>query len=236
MTKLTKNYKASLEKIWNKKWKEISIEEAISLAIETAKTKFDSSVEVHINLNVDVKHADQIVRWTITLPHWTWKTQIIAAFVAEENKKKALEAWADFAWIDSLTEEVLKWKINFDIAIASPDTMKNLWKLAKILWPKWLMPSPKSWTVTTNFEDTIKELKKWKIEYKTDKFWIIHNSIWKVSFWKDKINENFKTLLTAINEARPSWVKGKYMISATVTTTMWPWLTIDLNEILEKCK
>ncbi len=233
---ISKNYKNSLEKIWDKKEKELSMKEAISLAIDTSTTKFDSSVEVHINLNVDVKHADQIVRWTISLPHWTWKTVRIAAFVQEENKKKAIAAWADIAWIDDLSAEVIKWKIDFDIAVATPDAMKDLWKLAKTLWPKWLMPSPKAWTVTQDFEKTIKELKKWKIEFKTDKFWIVHNAIWKVSFGKDKILENFKTLLTSIIETKPSWIKWKFFISVAVTTTMGPSLKVNTNEILEQCK
>lgn len=236
MTKLSKNYKASLEKIWDKKDQQLWIEEAIWLVLETATTKFDSSIEVHINLNVDVKHADQIVRWTISLPHWTWKVKKIAAFVHEENKKKALAAWADLAWIEDLTAEVLKWNIDFDIAIATPDTMKDLWKLAKILWPKWLMPSPKAWTVTQDFEKTIQELKKWKIEFKTDKFWIIHNWIWKVSFGKEKIVENFKTLLTTIVESKPLWIKWKYFVSVAIASTMGPSLMINSNEILEKCK
>lgn len=235
MKKLTKKYKAALEKLWQKRT-DLSIADAVSAVLASASTKFDSTVELHVNLNLDVKQADQMVRWTIILPHWTWKKIKIAAFVTEDKKKKALDAWADLAWIEKLVEDVLKWTIDFDIAVATPDVMKDLWKIAKVLGPKWLMPSPKAWTVTQDFEATIKDLKKWKVEYKVDKTWIIHNWIWKVSFGKDKIVDNLKTILSAIIDAKPASVKSWYIISIALATTMWPSVTIDKNTAASECK
>lgn len=235
MKKLTKNYKTSLEKLWEKRLN-LSISDAVTSILSSTTTKFDSTVELHVNLNIDVKQADQMVRWTIILPHWTWKTIRIAAFVLDDKKSIALGAWADIAWSEDLIDDVLKWKIDFDIAIATPDVMRDLWKIAKILGPKWLMPSPKAWTVTQDVEKTIKDLKKWKVEFKADKTWIMHNWIWKVSFWKDKIIDNLKKLLSAIIEAKPASVKVNYVTSIALTTTMWPSVTIDKITALTDCK
>ena len=235
MKKLSKNFKKSLETIWDKK-ENLSIWDAVDLALKTSTTKFDSTVELHVNLNVDVKHADQMVRWVIVLPNWTWKTVKIAAFVQEENIKAAKAAWADLAWADDLIDTVSKGEIDFDIAVATPDMMKSLSKIAKVLWPKGLMPTPKAWTISQDFEAAIKVLKKGQVEYKADKFWITHNWIWKVSFWKDKIVENVKTILWAIFDAKPSWIKWQYVETIAISTTMWPSLLLDKNLALEECK
>ena len=183
-----------------------------------------------MNLGVDPKHADQIVRWVVVLPHWTWKTVRVAAFVSDENKDAAKKAWADLVWIDDLVEQVSKWKIDFDIAVATPDAMKSLWKIARTLWQKGLMPNPKAWTVTQDFEKAIWELKKWRVEFKTDKTWIIHVSIWKVSFWWAKILENLKTIMSSILDKKPASIKNTYVNSVSLATTMWPWVSIDVNE------
>lgn len=235
MKKLSKNYKKAIEKLWEKRT-DLSISDAVSAVLLTSTTKFDSTIELHVNLNIDVKQADQMVRWTVILPHWTWKKIRVAAFITEDKKKKAIDAWADIAWVEFLVDEVLKWNINFDVAVATPDTMKDLWKIAKILGPKWLMPSPKAWTVTQDFEATIKDLKKWKVEYKADKTWITHNWIWKVSFGKDKIIDNLKKILSAIIDARPVAVKSNYILSIALATTMWPSVTIDKNSVINECK
>jgi len=227
MKKYWKKYKAVLEKI---AWKEnLSLKEASDLVVETSITKFDSSIELHMNLNVDPKHADQIVRWTVTLPNWTWKKVRVAAFVSDENKEAAKKAWADIVWIEELVENVSKWKIDFDVAVATPDAMKSLWKIARTLWQKGLMPSPKAWTVTQDFERAIWELKKWRVEFKTDKTWIIHVAIWKVSFWWEKILENLKTIIWAILDKKPSAIKNAYINSVSLSTTMWPWVSVNVN-------
>lgn len=237
MTQLKwKKYREALSIIWDKSRSGLSLKEAIELILKTSKTTFDSTVEIHVNLNIDVKHADQMVRWTTSLPHWTWKVIRVAAFVPDENKKKAIAAWADIAWIDELIEDITKWKLEFDVAIATPDCMKDLWKVAKILWPKWLMPSPKSWTVVQDFEWAIKAIKKWKVEFKADKTWIVHNWIWKVSFWKDKIYDNLKSFLSAVIEAKPTWCKWSYLNSVALTTTMWPSVFLDNAKLLEECR
>ena len=228
MKKYWKKYTAALEKISGKE--NLSLNEAADLVVQTSTTKFDSSVELHMNLEVDPKHADQIVRWTVTLPNWTWKTVRVAAFVSDENKEAAKKAWADIAWTEDLVAAITKWEINFDVAVASPDQMRSLWKIARTLWQKGLMPNPKAWTVTPNFEQAIWELKKWRVEFKTDKSWIIHVAIWKVSFWWAKIFENLKTIVSAILEKKPSSIKSAYINSVSLCTSMWPWVSVDVNE------
>ncbi|MBT4936489.1 50S ribosomal protein L1 [Candidatus Peregrinibacteria bacterium] len=221
----SKKYKAALEKIDQEKL--YDIKEASSLAIETSVTKFDSSVEIHINLSVDVKHADQIVRGTLVLPHGTGKTPRIAAFTEADKEKEAKDAGADLVGLDNLIAEVSKGNIDFDIAVAEPAVMKNLGKIAKNLGTKGLMPSPKAGTVTPDIVKAITEIKKGKVEYKTDKNGLIHCMIGKVSFGADKIEENAKMLLDAILAAKPSAVKGKYINSISLASTMGPGVSVE---------
>jgi len=240
MKKYWKNYKSAIEKIQSaieKKWADqLSLKEASDLIVETSTTKFDSSIELHVNLNVDPKHADQIVRWVIVLPNWTWKTVKVAAFVSEENKEAAIKAWADIAWVDDLVASVAKWEIDFDVAVATPDVMKSLWKVARTLWQKGLMPNPKAWTVTPDFKKAIWELKKWRVEFKTDKAWIIHVATWKVSFWWVKMFDNLKSILSAIIEKKPSAVKSNYIKSISISTSMWPAISLDINDVYTSAK
>lgn len=228
MKKYWKKYRAALEKISGKE--NLSLKDAADLVVQTSTTKFDSSVELHVNLEVDPKHADQIVRWTITLPNWTGKTVRVAAFVSDENKEAAKKAWADIVWTEDLVEAVSKWNIDFDVAVATPDQMRWLWKVARTLWQKGLMPNPKAWTVSQDFENAISELKKWRVEFKTDKTWIIHVAIWKVSFWWEKIWANLNSIMAAILEKKPAAVKSSYINSVSLSTSMWPWISIDVNE------
>lgn len=240
MKKHWKKYQNSakiIQEFIDKKWeKNLTLQEASDLIIKTSTTSFDSSIEIHANLNVDPKHADQIVRWVIVLPHWTGKTIKVAAFVSEENKDAAIKAWADIAWADDLVEAVSKWKIDFDVAVATPDVMKSLWKIARTLWQKWLMPNPKAWTVTPNFEKAIMELKKWRVEFKTDKTWIIHVGIWKVSFWWKKAFENLKAIISAIVEKKPSVIKTSYIKSLSISTSMGPAINLDINDAYSSSK
>ena len=228
MKKYWKKYTAALEKISGKE--NLSLNEAADLVVQTSTTKFDSSIELHMNLEVDPKHADQIVRWVVVLPNWTWKTVRVAAFVSDENKDAAKKAWADIVWTDDLVAAITKWDIDFDVAVATPDAMKSLWKIARTLWQKGLMPSPKAWTVTQDFERAIWELKKWRVEFKTDKTWIIHVAIWKVSFWWEKILENLKTIVAAVLDKKPTSIKNAYINSVSLCTSMWPWVSVDVNE------
>jgi large subunit ribosomal protein L1 len=208
-----------------------SLKEAIKLATETSTTKFDSSVEIHANLNVNVKHADQMIRGTIGLPHGTGKKVRIAAFVESDKVAEAKKAGAELAGLDDLIEAVSKGEINFDIAIAEPQVMKELGKIAKTLGTKGLMPNPKTGTVTTDIVKTIEEIKKGKVEYRTDKQGIIHCMVGKVSFGAEKLYENAKTVLDVIIASKPDSVKATYMISLSVASTMGPGIKVDLNSL-----
>lgn len=209
------------------KEKVYSIDEAVSLIKKVSYTQFDWKVEIHIQTNANPKYNDQNIRSTIVLPHGNWKQVKVAAFVSEEKLKDAKNAWADIAWKEDLLAEIENWNINFDFLVTTPDMMRDIAKVAKILWPKWLMPSPKAWTVNTKIEDTIKEIKKWRVEFKLDKNSLIHLWIWKVSFEEEKLEENIKALIEAINNAKPSWVKWVLIKKAHIAPTMWPWIQIN---------
>lgn len=229
MAKHGKKYQAAASKIDAAKL--YSLEEAVKLAAESATTKFDSSFELHMNLNVDVRHADQIVRGTVTLPHGTGKVVRIAAFVEGDQVKVAKDAGADLAGMEDLINDVKKGIINFDIAIAQPQTMKELGQIARVLGPKGLMPSPKAGTVTTDVAKTIQEIKKGQVEYKTDKTGIIHCMVGKVSFGASKLLENVKAIIEPVLAAKPTAVKGSYVLSVALTTTMGPGVRVDLSTI-----
>ena len=229
MAKAGKNYVASAAKVEAEKL--YTLEEAVQLVTETSTTKFDSSFEIHMNLNVDVRHADQIVRGTVSLPHGTGKTVRIAAFVEADQAAAAKKAGAELVGLEELIADVQKGNIDFDVAIAQPQTMKELGKIAKVLGPKGLMPSPKAGTVTQDIEKTIEEIKKGQVEYKTDKQGIIHVMAGKVSFGKDKLVENAKTIIEPVLAAKPSAVKGTYVKSLALTSTMGPGVRVDVNSV-----
>jgi large subunit ribosomal protein L1 len=211
---------------------EYTLPEAVSLLKEIAYTKFDSTCEIHLNINSDPKHADQMVRGTIVLPHGTGKSPRIAAFVPEEKSKIAIAAGASKTGLEQLIEEVQQGKIDFDIAVAVPEVMKDIAKIAKILGQKGLMPNPKSGTVTTNLEKTIQEIKLGKVEFKLDKQAIIHSVFGKISFTADQLLANLKTLLKAIIDARPTGIKGNYIKSISISATMSPGIRINVNEAI----
>ncbi|MEI7510746.1 MAG: 50S ribosomal protein L1 [Candidatus Peregrinibacteria bacterium] len=224
-----KKYRAALEKIGDTK-KVFPLLEGVALLLETSTTTFDASAELHLKTGCNPKHADQIVRSTIVLPHGTGKTVRIAVFCEEPQVEKAKAAGADLAGGEEFIEEVAKGTVDFDIAIATPGMMKLLAKVAKVLGPKGLMPSPKSGTVTDNVTGAISDLKKGKIEFRTDKQGIIHSSFGKVSFGTTKLVENLKALVKAVSDAKPTGVKGTYLQSATVATTMGPGIKINFSE------
>lgn len=207
-----------------------SPEEAIELAQKTSNTKFDSSIEIHVLLGTDAKKSDQQVRSTITLPHGTGKTKRIAVFTSEPDKEKeAKEAGADLIGGEELIKEIAqKGKLEFDIAVATPEIMAKLAKIAKILGPRGLMPSPKNETVTPNVKKIIDELKKGKVAFKSDDTGNIHQVIGKASFKKEQLLENYATLLEAIRKSKPSTTKGTFIKQVSIASTMGPGIKVSL--------
>lgn len=202
--------------------------EAMELVTKTAKAKFDETVEAHIKLGVDSRHADQQVRGAIVLPHGTGKTSKILVFAKGPKADEAQAAGADYVGEMELVSKIQNenW-FDFDVVVATPDMMGVVGRLGKVLGPKGLMPSPKAGTVTMDVAKAIAEIKSGKIEYKLDKTNIIHCPIGKVSFGKDKLEENFRALMGAIIKAKPSAAKGQYLKSVAVASTMGPGIKVN---------
>ncbi len=202
--------------------------EALDLVIKTAKAKFDETVECHIRLGVDSRHADQQVRGAVVLPNGTGKDKKVLVFAKGDKAKEAAEAGADFVGAEDMVAKIQNenW-FGFDVVVATPDMMGVVGRLGKILGPKGLMPNPKAGTVTMDVKRAIGELKAGKIEYRLDKTNIIHCIIGKVSFGQEKLEQNFNTLYEAVMKARPSAAKGQYMRSVVVATTMGPGIKIN---------
>jgi large subunit ribosomal protein L1 len=227
MRKLSRRHKENLEKTKNIVYS--NLEEAISVLKETATTKFVESVELHANLNIDPKYADQQLRTTVTLPNGIGKKLTIAVLTNQENFSEAQSAGADIIGNDDLIEQITKGDIRFDLLIATPNMMPKLAKLGRVLGPKGLMPSPKSGTVTTTLNSTLTEFKKGKFEYKADKTGIVHVSFGKSDFTNTQLIENLKSLYQSIEKNRPSGVKGKYFKSLFICTSMGSSIKLDLN-------
>ena len=208
--------------------KTYSLKEAVSILKKAANTKFDSAVELHFHLNVDPKKADQMVRGTVVLPHGTGKKIRIAVFVNGEQEKQARECGADFVGGIDLIEKVSKGFLDFDCAIATPEMMKELSRLGKILGPRGLMPSPKTGTVTNDIPQAIGQIRKGKVEFKVDKQGGMHLNIAKISFTEDKILDNASSIIGAVNEARPSVIKGRYIKSLFLSSTMTPAIRLSI--------
>lgn len=202
-------------------------QEALALIKEIAKAKFDETVEVHIKLGVDPRHADQQVRGTVSLPHGTGKTRKVLVFAKGEKIKEAEAAGADFVGGEDLVEKIQGGWFDFDVAVATPDMMGVVGKLGKILGPRGLMPNPKAGTVTMDIERTINELKAGRIEYRVDKNSIVHAPIGRVSFDVEKLQENLNVFAGALIKAKPAAAKGTYMRSVSVCSTMSPGLSIN---------
>ncbi|MCR5208256.1 MAG: 50S ribosomal protein L1 [Eubacterium sp.] len=206
-------------------------QEALDLVQKTAKAKFDETVEVHVRLGVDSRHADQQVRGAVVLPNGTGKDVRVAVFAKGDLAKAAEEAGADIVGDADLVQKIQGGWMEFDVAVASPDMMGFVGRLGKILGPRGLMPSPKAGTVTPNVAQAVKEAKAGKIEYRLDKTNIIHCPIGKVSFGTDKLVENFNALLDAIIKAKPEAAKGQYIKSCAVASTMGPGIRINPNKV-----
>ncbi len=202
--------------------------DAMDLVVKTAKAKFDETVEVHVKLGVDSRHADQQVRGAIVLPHGTGKTARVLVFAKGEKATEAEQAGADFVGAEDLIPKIQNenW-FEYDVVVATPDMMGVVGRLGKVLGPKGLMPSPKAGTVTMDVAKAIAEIKSGKIEYRLDKTNIIHCPIGKVSFGAEKLQDNFKALLGAIIKAKPAAAKGQYMKSCVVSSTMGPGIKVN---------
>jgi len=212
------------------KTKKYSISEAVELAKKVAYTKFDPTLEVHIQTNANPKYNDQQVRWTVVLPHGTGKEIKVAAFVSDDKIEEAKQAGADIVGNAELLSKIEKWDIDFDVLVTTPEMMRDLAKVARILWPKGLMPSPKAGTVTPKLADTIKEIKKGRVEFKLDKGGVIHVGVGKVrAFDAKQLEENIKALLDAVKAAKPSGVKWQLIKKVHIAPTMGPGIQISVN-------
>ncbi len=210
------------------KTKQYEVAEALDLVTKTAKAKFDETIEVHVKLGVDSRHADQQVRGAIVLPHETGKTSKVLVFAKGPKADEAVAAGADFVGEMDMVSKIQgeNW-FDFDVVVATPDMMGVVGRLGKVLGPKGLMPSPKAGTVTMDVEKAVKEIKAGKIEYRLDKTNIIHCPIGKASFGAEKLAENFNALLNAIIKAKPAAAKGQYLRSVVVASTMGPGIKIN---------
>ena len=225
----SKRYNNNFEKI--NREKEYSLEEAAELLTNFSSPKFDESIEVSINLGVDPKHADQIVRGTVALPNGIGKDIKVLVFAKDNLVEEAKKAGADFVGSDDMVEKVKGGWTDIDVVVATPDMMTEVGKLGKILGPRGLMPNPKTGTVTMDIAKAVTEVKTGKIEFRVEKNGIIHNSIGKVSFSKGKIVENARVFIEAILKARPQAAKGIYMKKVTITSTMGPGIKLDKSSI-----
>ena len=226
MPKRGKNYKNAAEKI--EKSKLYDVTEAMAKVVETGVAKFDETVEVHVRLGVDGRHADQQVRGAIVLPNGTGKEVKVLVFAKGEKATEAENAGADYVGADELAEKIQKenW-FDFDVVVATPDMMGVVGKLGKVLGPKGMMPNPKSGTVTMDLAKALEEIKAGKVEYRLDRQNIVHTVIGKKSFGPEKLEENFRALMDAIVKAKPATAKGQYLKSVSIATTMGPGVKIN---------
>ena len=232
MAKKSKKYVEALNKIDRTRLYDAT--EALSLVAEVATAKFDETVEAHIKLGVDSRHADQQVRGAVVLPHGTGKTKRVLVFAKGAKAAEAEAAGAEFVWAEELVQKIQgeNW-FEFDIVVATPDMMGVVGRLGRVLGPKGLMPNPKSGTVTFDVAKAIDEIKAGKVEYRLDKTNIIHVPVGKVSFGGEKLAENFAALMDAIVKAKPAAAKGQYLRSVTVASTMGPGVKINPAKIAE---
>ncbi|HET8690354.1 MAG TPA: 50S ribosomal protein L1 [Candidatus Saccharimonadales bacterium] len=207
--------------------KAYTLAEALKLATETNPAKFDASVEIHVRMGVDPRQADQNIRATVSLPNGSGKTVRVAAFVPSEETEAVKKAGADVAGEDEVASLLDKEKLDFDVLVATPQLMPKLGKYARLLGPRGLMPNPKSGTVATNAAQAVKEAKGGRVEYRVDKQSVVHLSVGKVSFGADKLDENARSFFSSLNSVKPSSLKGAYIQSVNVTTTMGPGIKVD---------
>lgn len=224
--KRSKRYREAAAKIDAEK--QYGLREAVDLFKSIATAKFDESMELHIRLGVDPRHADQQVRSTVGLPHGTGVTKRVLVLATGEKVKEAEEAGADIVGGEDLVQKITGGWMEFDAVIATPDMMKSVGRLGKVLGPRGLMPSAKTGTVTFDLADAVKEIKAGRVEFRVDKAGIIHNAVGKKSFSPDALFENARALLQAVQKARPASVKGTYIKSIALTSTMGPGISVDV--------
>jgi large subunit ribosomal protein L1 len=229
MAKLSKRFKVFNEKLEPGKF--YAIEEALNLLKDLPRAKFVESVDVAVNLGVDPRKSDQVVRGSTVLPHGTGKTVRVAVFAQGENADKAKAAGADIVGFEDLAEEVKKGNMNFDVVIATPDAMRVVGQLGQILGPRGLMPNPKVGTVTPDVEVAVKNAKAGQVRYRTDKAGIIHCPIGTVEFDATNLKENLEALLVDLKKAKPAAAKGQYMTKVSVSTTMGPGIVVDQGSL-----
>lgn len=229
MAKKGKRLKAALEKI--DRAKAYPLAEAVALLKEVSGAKFDETVEVALNLGVDPRHADQMVRGTVDLPHGTGKTVRVAVFARGDKAEQATEAGADIVGAEDLAETIQGGTIAFDRCIATPDLMPVVGRLGRILGPRGLMPNPKLGTVTPNVADAVKAAKAGQVQFRVEKAGIVHAGVGKVGFADEQIAANVKALIDAVSRAKPSGAKGTYMLGAHLSSTMGPGLRLDLGSL-----
>ena len=210
--------------------KAYTIEDAMALAKECAHKKFDESVDIAVNLGVDPKRSDQMVRGSVPLPHGTGKTVRVLAFAKGEKEREAMDAGADYSGSDDLVAKIQGGWFDFDRVVATPDMMGTVGKLGKLLGPRGLMPNPKVGTVTLDIGKAIKEIKAGKVEYRVEKAGIVHVGVGKASFDANKLVENAQAVLEALTKAKPATSKGKYMKKITISTTMGPGIKVDIAQ------
>jgi large subunit ribosomal protein L1 len=228
MAKRSKTYRSSKEKIENKDY---TLEEAVAILKELKSARFDESIDISIRLNVDPKYPEQMVRGTVVLPHGTGKQIRVLAIASGEKQKEAENAGADFVGGEDMVERIEKegW-FDYDLIVTTPDMMKHVGKLGKILGPRGLMPSPKAGTVTFNIQQCVDEIKKGRVEFRVDKTGIINSSLGKMSFDTPKIIENVSDFITSVLKAKPISLKGKYVRSVFISSTMSPSIKLTIQE------
>jgi len=229
MTILTKRRRAIMEKVDREK--AYPINDAVALLAELATAKFKESLDVAVNLGVDPRKSDQVVRGATTLPHGTGKTVRVAVFAQGNAAEQASAAGADLVGFDDLADRIKGGTLDFDVVIATPDAMRIVGQLGKILGPRGLMPNPKTGTVTPDVVTAVKNAKSGQIQFRTDRAGIIHGSIGQVGFEADKIRENLQALLADLRKAKPASAKGIYLQKITLSTTMGPGVTIDQSSL-----
>ena len=226
----SKRYKQLLEKIENR---EYSVKEAAEKVADLQSAKFDETVEIALNLNVDPRHADQMVRGAVVLPHGTGKTVRVAVFAKGAKADEAKAAGADIVGTDELVDQIKEGIFNFDVVVAAPDCMGVVGKIGRILGPKGLMPNPKTGTVTPDVATAVNNVKGGQVAFRVDKKGNIHAGIGKASFSADKLEENIRSFMVAINKQKPASAKGRYIKSGAISLTMSPAINLNTSELLD---
>lgn len=229
MKRSGKSYRAVFAKV--DRTQRYPLEEGLHLVHETARAKFDETVDLAVRLGVDPRQADQNVRGTVVLPHGMGKTVRVLAFAKGEKEREAQEAGADFVGAEDLVKKISEGWLDFDKAVATPDMMGAVGKIGKILGPRGLMPNPKTGTVSQDIGKAVKEIKAGKLEFRVDKAGIVHVPVGKVSFGAEKLLDNAKAVLISILRAKPASAKGNYVLGVTLSTTMGPGVKLDLSQV-----